>query len=103
MTTSKEERMKAALKRFVKYLDNDKGGKAGEREWVSICDEARAVLKETAGKEERLKAARAELDEASRAWEKANRTWNRADRARDDAFQAWNEASRKIRAIEEEP
>ena len=47
-------------------------------------------------KAERLKAAKAERDEANQAWTEADRAWFEADRA-------WNEADRRIRAIEAEP
>ena len=50
-------------------------------------------MTETKSKAERLKAAKAELDEVYWAWLRA---YEKADRA-------WDEAIRKVRAIEGEP
>ena len=54
-------------------------------------------------KEERLKAARAELAEARRARDEAVRVWDKAGRALTEADRVWDEARRKVHVIEEEP
>ena len=61
-------------------------------------------------KEERLKEARVELADASRALGEAERAWDAAGQARVEAdrvwgiaIRAWDEANRKVRAIEGEP
>ena len=72
---------------------------------------------EGASREERLKGAKAERDEAEQALVKADRAWAKAGRVRDEAnrvwvraARAWDEASRewiktdrKVRRIEAEP
>ena len=57
----------------------------------------------SASKEERLKAARVELADASRALGEAERARDAANWAYFKATQAWDEARRKVRAIEGEP
>ena len=47
-------------------------------------------------KEERLKAAIAERDEANRVWVRAARAWDEANRE-------WIKTDRKVRRIEAEP
>ena len=55
------------------------------------------------GKEEQLKALYAELAEAARQIVEAERARDAANWAYFKATQAWDEARRKVRAIEGEP
>ena len=55
-----------------------------------------SVRQEGASKEERLKAAIAERDEANRVWVRAARAWDEANRE-------WIKTDRKVRRIEAEP
>lgn len=52
---------------------------------------------------ERLTAARAERDEAYRAYTMAYRAWKEADRALAEAARAWNKADLLVLALEAEP
>ena len=54
-------------------------------------------------KEARLKAARTELVEAYRAWQKSIEAWESSDRAVTRAYRVYNDVRRKVESIEAEP
>ena len=80
------------------YIPGVGWGEHGEREGEG-GEGDRSV---SASKEERLKAARAELAEARRARDEAVRVWDKAGRALTEADRVWDATCRKVRAIEEE-